>query len=108
MERVLVKWSSNWADEMDIEGFSIMKSEEWESYKKKVRLLKNFCVYIGTNEEIDYASGEDLLEEIVVRNITPAEEKTLKKLVGANFGHNDFLFASAEEDDEETSSEIEE
>jgi hypothetical protein len=92
MEKVLLKWSSNWADEMDVEGFDIMKKTEWEEFKKKVRKMKNFCVYIGTNEEIDYANGEDLLAEIKVKKISPEEERIIKKFVGSTFGFTSFLY----------------
>lgn len=102
MEKVLVKWSSNWADEMDIQGFSIMKKQEWEHYKKEVIKLKNFCIYVGTNEEIDYRSGEDLLEEITIKKISPEEERLIKKFIGSKFGNTNFLYAT---DNEEENSE---
>ena len=33
-EKVLLQWDTNWADEMDINGFAIMDKSEWEDYKK--------------------------------------------------------------------------
>ena len=34
MSKVLIKCSDNWADEMDIEGFMIMDSNDWSERKK--------------------------------------------------------------------------
>ncbi len=107
MQHVLVKWSSNWADEMDIEGFRIMKQEEWEAYKKEVRKKKYFCIYVGTNEDIEYSSGEDLLAEIKVKKITPEEERIIRKFIGSTFGNTNFLFAKENEEDAEEDSEEE-
>jgi len=98
MDKVLVKWSSNWADEMDIEGVDIMRKTKWEALKKKILSKKNFCIYIGTNEEIDYSSGEDLLSEIKVKRISPEEEKVVKKFIGSSFGHTSFLYILDEEE----------
>jgi hypothetical protein len=99
MDKVLVKWTSNWDDEMEIEGLDIMRKTKWEALKKKILSKKNFCIYIGTHEEINYASGEDLLDEIKVRKITPEEEKTIKKFIGASFGHTNFLYILDDEED---------
>lgn len=100
MEKVLLKWSSNWADEMDVEGFDIMKKSEWDEFKKKVKKMKNFCVYIGTNEEIDYVTGEDLLSEIKAKKITPEEERIIKKFIGSTFGFTSFLYVIEGHNDE--------
>jgi hypothetical protein len=103
MSKVLLIWNANWADEMDIEGFSLYDKEEWEIYKKKLKTKKRFGIYIGSNEEIGYESGEDLLEEITVKKITPDEEKTIKKFFKDGFGHLEFLevYPDDEEEDEE-------
>lgn len=97
MENVLVKWSSNWADQMDIEGFSILKVTAWEEYKKKLRVRSSFRIYIGTEEYIDYASGEDLLEEIKVKKLSAADEKSIRKMLGSQFGNQNFLYVLSEE-----------
>lgn len=107
MDKVLLKWSSNWADEMDIEGISIMKSDEWKAYKKKLELKKSFSLYVGTNEEIEYESGEDLIAEIKVKKITPEEEKVIKKFIGSEFGHQDFIYVFDDTDDDESDDEDE-
>jgi len=101
MDKVLVRWSSNWQDEIEIEGLDIMRKSKWEALKKKIMMKKNFCVYAGVREQINYASGEDLLSEIKVRKITPEEERIVKKFIGgSSFGNINFLYVMDEPEEE--------
>ena len=88
MSKVLVKWSDNWADEMDLEGFAVMESQEWKDIKKKFEKHDHgFDISVGTNEDIDYSDGKDFLRHIETKNISDDEAKMLKKLFGeGNFG----------------------
>jgi hypothetical protein len=62
---VLVKWDTNWADEMDIAGFAIMERKTWNEYKENLRKKKHpFSICIGTNEEIEYDSGADRISNL--------------------------------------------
>jgi hypothetical protein len=99
---VIVYWSTNWADEMDIEGWAIMEEEDWKKYKKDVRLIKNgFSLFVGTNEEIEYSSGSALLKELHSKKISVDEYKVLMKIIGEEeFGHCDFLYALEMSDDQ--------
>lgn len=99
MQKVLVQWNTNWADEMDIQGFQILTVDEWNDYKSAVEKRKNFEIYVGTNEEISYDSGEDLLEELEVTLITKVEVEIIEKFFGDGGGFTEFM--SAAEDDEE-------
>lgn len=64
-KKILVKFSSNWADEMDIEGLYVTTADELRDFINNVNKYFehndsiNYCV--GTNEYIDYESAEDLL-----------------------------------------------
>jgi hypothetical protein len=101
---VLLQWDSNWADEMDIYGFSLMDKEDWSEYKKYLKERKGgFTFYIGTNEEIEYSNGNELLREITVTEISDKEAATVEKLFGGEGGFTDFLTVEDEEewDDEE-------
>jgi hypothetical protein len=90
----LVTWSTNWADEMDIEGFKIFKKEDWDKYKAHVALIKHpFDICIGTNEEIDYLNGKQLLSDLTIQHITEAEFDVINKLFGTSFGHHEFTYA---------------
>jgi hypothetical protein len=100
-EKVLLQWDSNWADEMDIYGFSIMNKSEWEAYKKMLANKGEFYIYVGTNEEIEYSKGQELLNEISVKNITEEESKTIQKFFGGEGGFTNFLGLDEDEDEDE-------
>jgi hypothetical protein len=88
---VLIKWDSNWADEMDIEGFIIVSKEKAKEFKKQLKDYDSyFEVYVGTNEDIEYGSGEELLNELTFKTITEEEAKTIKKFFGESSGHTGF------------------
>ena len=99
---VLLQWDSNWADEMDIYGFAIMDKEEWEEYKKYLHDRKGgFTLYIGTNEDIEYSNGRELLNEITVTEISDREAGTVEKLFGDEAGFTEFLGVEDSEDEDE-------
>lgn len=99
----LVKLADNWADEMDIEGFSIMSTEnftKWaqtvESVARKINEGYSFEWYIGTNEWIDWDSGEDFKEAFSCEIISDAEAMTIGRLLlGCSNSYG--LFPSIEE-----------
>lgn len=83
MTKVLVHYSDNWADEMDVDGFAFFKcKEDWESYKstweKYLSDKESQEWYIGTNEaiEIDQYTFKRCFDVV---EITDAEYETLKK-----------------------------
>lgn len=88
MTKVLIKHKDNWADEIDLEGFSIMDSEAWNKKKEEIsKIAKSFTVYVGTNEEIDYNNGNEFLKTLTVNEISDSEFEFLKKNFGVEFGH---------------------
>jgi hypothetical protein len=99
-EKVLLQWDTNWADEMDINGFAIMDKSEWEDYKKMLKNKERFYIYIGTNEEIDYNNGNELLKEISVKNISDDEVKTIRKFFGSEGGFTQFIGLDEDEDED--------
>lgn len=73
---VLIKFSSNWADEMDIEGLYVTTAEKHEAFKQQVvqhfeKSGRTISYYVGSNEEIEYDCANDLLEcyEVVCSDI---------------------------------------
>lgn len=93
-ELVLIKWDSNWADEMDIEGFLIISKTKADNFKKQLKDYdSSFEVYVGTNEDIEYGSGEELLNELTFKSITTEEAKVIKKFFGESGGHTEFWSA---------------
>jgi len=78
---LLIKFEGNWADEMDIYGFTIMTVKQWEYKKNEIRhtpLPIEVC--FGTNESEEYETHEEYLRNFKVIEITKAEVKVLKKL----------------------------
>lgn len=63
-----VRYTDNWADEMTIEGFSIMDEKEYERYVVALNAIitdmecgQPFIYYVGSNEEIEYDNVDDFL-----------------------------------------------
>ena len=88
----LVKFYDNWADEMDIEGFSIMSTgqfTQWaktvEEVAKKIDEGHSFEQYFGTNEWINWDSGKDFKEAFSCEVITDEEAEVLKRLLLQEF-----------------------
>jgi len=101
-QMLLVKFDSNYADEFDVEGFTIMSETEWEEHKAKVSAFfkkreQNFSfergrgrrpyddgveVYFGTNEQIIYETLDCYLRSFKVQKISDEEIEVLKKFFG--------------------------
>ena len=84
----LVKLADNWADEMDIEGFSVMSTGDFtlwaravEAVAKKIDEGHCFEWYIGTSEWIDWDSGEDFKKAFNCEVISDEEANILKRLL---------------------------
>lgn len=88
---VLVQFSDNWADEMDVEGCMIMTDEEYEAYLAaarrafEVRGDVSFCV--GSNESIEWGSIHEFERTLFVRQITEEEATVLRTFGFDDFGH---------------------
>ncbi len=86
-EFVFLQFSDNYADEFNVEGFSVMSTEDWETFKSNIK--DGFLSYgFGTNEGIEYESKEDFLRNIKVKSITVESAKMLFDLFGkVDFKH---------------------
>lgn len=79
----LVKYDSNWADEMDIDGFKVLTNEQWEKYQQDFKKhFKEECYsyYVGTNEEIEYSDFDEFISDFKASEITNEEAAVLEKL----------------------------
>ena len=104
MGKVIAIFEDNWADEMDVQGFVILTEKRWEAYKASgIAKNRRFSLCVGSNEDIEYQNGKELLKNIKVRPITNEEEKTITKIFGDSFGTTNFLsyLESEDEYDEE-------
>lgn len=83
-ELVFILWESNWSDEMDVFGFSIVTKEKANLYKKELKKVKReLYISVGTNEEVAYEEGgSEMLEDMTFKKITEEEAKTIKKFFG--------------------------
>lgn len=80
----LIKYSGNWADEMDVDGFRIISDKqfkEWEKgWKKTFKEDGEFTFGIGTNENIPYEDYESFMAEFEVTDITNEEYGAISNL----------------------------
>lgn len=106
----LLKYDSNWADEMDIDGFTIMSDEGWESWKTDIQKFfkkREYWNYgIGTNEDIEYGSAKEVLKDIKVIDISEDEADIIDKLffkdsVYKTFGYFPCFYDYIEDGDED-------
>ena len=101
----------NWADEMELYGFSFMTSEEVKTMKKKLKAKQDwFQISVGSNQEIGFECGEELLECLEFMKIKSEEDyKVLKKYIGTDCYSDitpekvfEFINEEISEDDEES------
>ena len=86
MEKVLVRFTDNWADEMDIDQFCILPLDIWNRYSKIIKSLPYpFEVYFGTNESNEY-SPLDYLKCFEIELITEHEEEVITKFLDPTLG----------------------
>lgn len=83
-ELLLIKFESNWADEMDIEGYYVTTVELYnkyiEEFKKYFEEEDSLSYCVGTNEEIEFDSLDELLECYDTKSITISDYEVLEKL----------------------------
>jgi hypothetical protein len=77
----LVKFTDNWADEMDLYGFRIMDGDQLDEFTKGIRAIKRFPleVYFGTNEFVIYENQEDIMKCFMIQPITASEKSFLDR-----------------------------
>lgn len=79
----LVKYDSNWADEMDVSGFRIMTDDDWEAYQEAFKnhfdAGEQYSHGIGTNEEIEYEDIKQFMSDFKVEEITTEEAAVIHK-----------------------------
>jgi len=86
----LVKWEGNWADEADFIGFTTMNEENWIQYKNRLeKHEESFEFSVGTNEEVEYENGKELLRDIRITEINENECDVINKIFGY-YGHCQF------------------
>lgn len=101
MSKTIIKWDSNWADEMDIQGFVIVDAKAAKEFKDQLKTVKNgFTVCIGTNEDIEYSNGKDMLSDLTFEDLSEDEAETIINAIGDEYGHTSFYQEWWNEEDE--------
>lgn len=84
----LIKLSDNWADEMHVEGFAVMSTKDFalfaqtvEDVCKKIDSGHTFTWYIGTNEWIEYYTGEEFKNSFDCTVIEDTQAMVLRSLL---------------------------
>ena len=86
----LIKWSTNWADEMDLEGWVITDHKDVEKWKEHLQTLKECTLSFGSNEWNDYYSGQEILQECSIMDIPDADAEVIQKWFGSSGGLTEF------------------
>jgi len=84
-QMVYVKWESNWADEMDVFGSSVMTITDYNDMMYMAEKVINshngeYEIYVGTNESIYYDTFDDFNADVSIEAITNSEYDSLMRL----------------------------
>ena len=90
MKQFLIKTSTSWADEIDLDGFIILDEKELEEATKEMAELAandfEAEINIGSNEEINVEASEVLYELNNAIELTPKEYENISRLIGTKYG----------------------
>lgn len=91
----LVKYSDNWADEMDIEGFAVFTQKEFCDFSNAIEeimnLIKNgktYTYWFGTNEGVEYDHVNYFLKSFEIKTI----DALSYSLISGNICNNDHVY----------------
>jgi hypothetical protein len=95
---LLVKFSANWADEFDVDGFAIMTQEQ---YDKNLAFYSRKDAYFGfgTNQDLE---GSDIVRGFSAQEVGDDEVHVLRNLfpeLNSSYYPVYGMFPYAEEDD---------
>jgi hypothetical protein len=96
---LLVKCDSNWADEMDLEGFALVPQDVWDEHlnlvEKRIFHKKRkhddsgpHVVYIGTNEWVCFETFEEYAKSFSVKTLSTGQANLLSKLFDIGVSKN--------------------
>jgi hypothetical protein len=106
-EYVFVKCDDNWADEMDIVGFSVFKKPEFDYYIERIdKLSYPLTRGFGTNEDNEYEAADEIYSTLRAKPITKEEYDAFISMFGGEtagdfFEVDDYDLADDEEEEED-------
>jgi len=77
---------SDTIDEIEINGFVVMTDKDVETYEEMASSINWPFVYNVGEDELEYTSGEDLLNRIEFKEISTEETKMIKRIFNNEFG----------------------
>lgn len=87
MEYLLIKYRDNWADEIDVEGFVVVKKSDWEALLNKMQAFFSARISwefgIGTNEEIYYSTFKEWEKTLKYTELSEVEFIIISKVFNA-------------------------
>ena len=100
---VLVSMSTDWFDEMDVDGFQVMTRAEWNTYFASLgtEIIFPHISYVGTNEEVDFETKEGYLYHISVYPLTEVQSISIKEIIGTCYGFTPLLEKHEDEEEED-------
>ena len=86
--KTLLIYRPNYADEFELESFSIVPKDYWTQIQKLFNLLnpnEEYEISFGTNEYI-ITTIKDFYSDLVIQDIFPTESDKIEELIGDEFG----------------------
>jgi len=80
MSKVLIKISTDWADEFQAEGFAYCDAMLWKALIKQAKTYFKHEVYFGTNECLDFRNYDEYKKIFKVIKLTDEQYDMLCKL----------------------------
>ena len=93
--KILLKFEGNYADEFDLEGFCVIKQEEWEKFAEYYHSrTEEITCHFGSNQEMWWRNGTNMLLDFKA-TVLPAEDlvvliKYFGKYRSASIGYTPF------------------
>jgi len=107
-QQLLLTASVNYADEFDMSEWLIIDAGTFKGVIKKAKEYDNEVEwYFGSNEQLSFENGSDMLSNITVKAISQEESDAVKSVFGysefgdANFFDNLFDLSDEDEDEDE-------
>ncbi len=94
---LLLSYHNNYADEFDLDGFTVMSESAWEEHKAMAAKIfeerHSVEVYFGTNEDVSYYDLGEYVGSFKVKELTEAQFQVLKELFGVHY--NEYSYSHA-------------
>ena len=96
MNYYLVKYESDWRDEMDIYGLALLTEEDKKFFDNLTEDDFPLTHNVGFNQSIEYTKLDRFHSCYRWNSILPSQYETLKRFISEEYGH--FFYPDLEED----------